>query len=124
MPAVVLAAVTGCGSLFGDDSPEPVRLRVQNQSVVTFDAVTLATLDGFKTWYAVEAGETTPYTAVSAAYGIASTDVVIGTDTLRLQVIDYVGEDYLEGGDYTFLLNVSGPYGDYPSLTQALRRDQ
>jgi hypothetical protein len=60
---------------------------------------------------------------VSAAYRSVTTQVVLDGDTLRLQVIDYVGEDPLAAGRYTYVLTVSGVGTATPVLRQLLRRD-
>ncbi len=46
------------------------------------------------------------YVEVTKAYRIASAQVVVGQDTARIQVIDYVGESPLESGRYTYIFRV------------------
>ncbi len=93
----------GCGILGLDGE---VEVRVRNGSDLNLDeaalflpGVTLEFLD-------LEAGETTPYSEVQKAYDYASAQVVVGQDTARIQVIDYVGETPLKGGRYTYILRV------------------
>jgi hypothetical protein len=60
---------------------------------------------------------------VSSAYRSATTQVVLDGDTLRLQVIDYVGEEPLDAGRYTYVLSVFGVGTARPVLRQVLRQD-
>lgn len=124
-----LRAVYGVGLVAGmlaaclaSSEPDAVAVRLENASDMTFDEATLYTLDGPQTYTGIEPGAATPYVAVSAAYRIATTRVVVDSDTLRLQVIDYVGETPLSDGRYTYVLTVTTGSGT-PVLSQALRRD-
>ena len=102
-----LAAVTlgaaGCGIL--DPSGE-VEVRVRNGSARSFDEATLILPKGPLIHLDLEPGEETLYVAVSKAYRIASAEVVMGQDTARAQVIDYVGETPLKPGRYTYIFRV------------------
>jgi hypothetical protein len=120
---LLAGGLAACDDLFGGNSPSTVELRVENRSTVTFEVATIATLDGLRSWQDVAPGATTPYVQVSAGYDYISAEVVTETDTLRLQVIDYVGEEYLPSGQYTYLLDIADPASDFPSLIQTFRRD-
>jgi hypothetical protein len=65
-----------------------------------------------------------PYSAVSAAYRIATTDVVLFLGTSRrLQVIDYVGEQVVPPGRYSYVFSLyDDPNGDR-GLQQTVRQD-
>ena len=119
--ATLSATITtvACGPLGpGGD----VELRIENASNVTFDLVSLYTTEGVETNADVTPGETTPFVSVNVGYGIATTEVVVGTDTLRLQVIDFVGETPLAEGRYTYVLSIAGEPGN-EQLVQALREE-
>lgn len=118
--AGLTVAQAGCSESLQPGSG--VAVRVRNNSSVQFASVTLYTVDGPVTFQDVSVGLTTPYVEVSAAYRFATTEVVIVTDTLRLQVIDYVGEEPLERGRYSYLLDVADLGSASPSLTQQLSR--
>ena len=70
------------------------------------DEVSLFLPQGTLSFSDLQPGEESSYSQVSKAYHIASAEVVIGPDTARIQVIDYVGEEPLEGGRYTYILRV------------------
>jgi len=117
---ILVGALTGCGDGFGTGS---VEVRVENASDVRYDEATLYTLDGPRTYVDLAPGARSPYVSVSAAYRSATTQVVLEDDTLRLQVIDYVGEEPLDAGRYTYVLSVSGVGTARPVLRQVLRQD-
>jgi hypothetical protein len=113
--------LAACGSVLGGE--DPVQVRLENASTVTFETATLFSADGSHTFQDVAPGAMTPYVTVSMAYRSATTEVVIPGDTLRLQVIDFVGEEPLDPGRYTYVLSVIGPSSPNPSLGQEFRRD-
>ena len=115
-----LGALAGCGDTLGLGT---VEVRMENGSPVTFAEATLYTSDGPVTFENVGPGTATPYIEVSSAYRIATTQVVIEEDTLRLQVIDFVGEEPVPAGRYTYRLGVFGLGTGHPSLTQEFRED-
>ena len=117
---ILVGALAGCGGFF---TPDAVEVRVENASDVWYDEATLYTLDGPRTYSDLAPGARSEYVSVSAAYRSVTTQVVLDGDTLRLQVIDYVGEDPLAAGRYTYVLTVSGVGTATPVLRQLLRRD-
>jgi hypothetical protein len=117
---ILLGALTGCGDAFGLGD---VEVRVENASDVWYDEAILYTLDGPRTYSDLAPGARSPYVSVSVAYRSATTQVVLDGDTLRLQVIDYVGEEPLSAGRYTYVLTVSGAGTAAPVLHQVLRKD-
>lgn len=116
----LVGALTGCGDLFSSGG---VEVRVENASDVWYDEATLYTLDGPQTYSDLAPGARSPYVSVSVAYRSATTQVVLDGDTLRLQVIDYVGEEPLSAGRYTYVLTVSGAGTAALVLHQVLRKD-
>ncbi len=118
--AFLTVLVAACGDIVGAGV---VEVRLENGSSSTFIEATLYTSDGPITFGNVGPGTATPYIEVSSAYRIATTQVVIEEDTLRLQVIDFVGEEPLSAGRYTYVLNVYGLGSEHPSLTQEFRQD-
>lgn len=99
----VLVFTGACGIL---DLDGDVEVRVRNGSSRHLDGVALFLPAGTLTYSDLQPGEETSYSLVSKAYDYASAEVVIGQDTARIQVIDYVGETPLGGGRYTYILRV------------------
>jgi hypothetical protein len=109
----------GCG-IIGPDSP--VEVRVRNESDLTFDeGVIYFHMDSI-TFPGLQPGESTPYKEVERAYDYATAQVVTGADTARLQVIDFVGETPLDGGEYTYVLAFFE--GNPTSLIQIFQKDR
>ena len=113
------ALATGCGIL---DPNGSVEVRVENASPLTFDEGVLYTDRDSILFEGLQSGESTPYHKVEKVYGLATAWVVTGTDTARLQVIDFMGMEPLDPGRYTFLLSFheEGPR----FLSEELRRDR
>lgn len=104
------------------DSEGVVEVRVRNGSNLTFDEGVLYVHRDSLIFSALGPGQETPYQEVDQAYEIATTRVVTGTDTARLQVIDFVGEQPLGPGRYTYVLGFFE--GNPTSLTLDLRTDR
>jgi len=115
-----LALVAGCGALL---SGGKVEVRIENGSAVTIDRVVVYP-GGRDSLVATDLGVSvkTPYLAVERAYRIATVEVRVGTGTARQQVIDYVGEQPLEGGRYTYRIRVT-PQAGAPALEVELLVD-
>lgn len=99
----VAAWTAGCGIL---DLDGDVEVRVRNGSSLLLDEVSLFLPQSTLSYSGLQPGEESSYSQVSKAYHYASAEVVVGADTARLQVVDYVGETPLDGGRYTYILRV------------------
>lgn len=108
----------GCNTL---DIQGPVEIRVENGSDRPFDKGALYVPMDSIPFTSLGPGESTPYREVERAYRIVSVFLVVGTDTMGLQVIDFEGEKPLEEGRYTYRLSLFGE--DPGSLTLELRKD-
>jgi len=120
--AVVGAAVAVFAACDTLGLPGSVEVRVENQSTLTFSAVEYFAGSDLTTVPLLEPGRSSPYVEADGAYAYTTIQVVVEADTLRLQVIDYVGETPLSGGRYTYVLSVDGPSGSR-TLLQELRHD-
>lgn len=117
---VLLAVlVLSCDILGPDDD---VMVRLENVSRVQVDEVMLYLPDTTLTYRDLPPEEPTPYLEVGKAYRFATVQAVVGPDTARLQVIDYVGETPLNRGSYTYLLDVrpGPPFG----ISLEIRKDR
>ena len=118
---VALLIFTGCDTLGLDGS---VSIRVRNDSNLTFEGGILYLVGDSILFPGLGPGQTTPYREVEKAYRFATTQVVTGSgiDTARLQVIDFVGEQPLDEGRYTFSLFFFE--GNPKTLSQDLEKDR
>jgi hypothetical protein len=117
--ALLAFLVSGCNPLAPDQTLE---VRVHNGSTFTFGEGVLYTHRDSITFTALGPGQETPYQEVERAYRIATAQVVTGSDTARLQVIDFVGEEPLKPGRYTYVLSFFE--GRTTSLTLDLQKDR
>lgn len=116
--AALAGVASACGILGLDGE---VEVRVRNGSTLTYDEATLFLPDGPLIHFDLAPGEESLYVVVTKAYRIASAEVVVGQDTARAQIIDYVGESLLKPGRYTYILRVFE--GDPPSLGMDFEKD-
>ena len=102
-------------------SPDDVEVRVENGTELTFTQVRIY-WDPMQTFADLEPGERTPYVTVDKAYNIATVVAVTATDSTRIQVIDFVGEEPLEPGHYTFTLFSPDP-NDPLMIAERVKKD-
>lgn len=111
--------ILACISLpFG---PGDVEVRVENGTELTFTQVRIY-FEPMQTFTDLEPGERTPYVTVDKAYSIATVVVVTATDSARIQVIDFVGEEPLESGRYTFTIFSPDP-NDPLMIAERVKKD-
>ncbi len=112
--------VTACDSLpfVGGD----VQVRVENQTALTFTEVRIY-WEPMHTFSALAPGDRTAYVMVDRAYSVVTVVAVTATDSMRIQVIDFVGEEPLEDGRYTFVLFLPDPINDPLNLAERVEKD-
>ena len=121
LAAVCLAlVVTACDTLpfIGGN----VQVRVENATALTFTEVRIY-WEPMHTFSDLAPGDRTAYVTVDRAYSIATVVAVTATDSTRIQVIDFVGEEPLDDGRYTFVLFSPEPIDDPMLLGERLEKD-
>ena len=98
----------GCGFVNSVENGGAVLLRVTNASDVDFESVFVSFPQGDAEFGSVAAGDVTAYQELPGAYHYGYVEVVADGDTLRIVPIDYVGEEPLRRGRYTFVLDIEG----------------
>lgn len=105
--ALVLAA---CKKEDVQPAPESasyeVDIRIENQSGSTFESVFVNTSGGAYNYGNILPGDTTNYYHFDFAYNYAYIELIANNDTLIIQPIDFVGEEKLSEGLYTYRLNL------------------
>lgn len=91
-----------CGGFLGIS--EDVEIRVRNASTIDFDSVVVGPV---RDYGAIAAGGVSDYRTFDVAYRYAYVRVVTAGETYQIMPIDYVGEEELEGGKYTYELNLT-----------------
>lgn len=120
--ALLPVAIPACASTLDDGGL--VSMRVENTSGVDFDRVVVGFPEDEVDYGAVAAGGVSGYREVERAYPYAMVEVVIDDETLRMQPIDYVGEELLEPGRYTYVLDLRDGATGATGLELTLRRDR
>ncbi|MEM1117878.1 MAG: hypothetical protein AAF845_09690 [Bacteroidota bacterium] len=86
----------------------PVFLRVENASALDFSSVAVGFTRDDANFGAVGAGQTSDYHAFETAYRYGGVTAEAGGETYEIIPVDFVGEDPLAAGLYTFVLTVEG----------------
>ncbi len=114
---MALGTLLGCSDGMGP-AVRDVQIRIGNDSPNSFTNVAVIFPEDEVDYGAVNAGGVSEYRAVSVAYRFARIDVQIGSTEVRIQPFDYMGEEPLEPGRYTYSLYFFGEY-----LQLELKRD-
>ena len=97
-----------------------IMLRIENQSTYDFESIQVQWESDYQ-FAALKAGATSDYQMVENAYRYGYIKVMVGTDEFVLQPIDYIGEQYLDAGNYTYILNI--PNFTSQNLSLEFRKD-
>ena len=84
-----------------------VRIRIANLSSFPFERVDVVFPENEVSYGAIPSQGLSDYHDVSTAYRYAYIEVQIAGEELIIQPLDYVGENKLGSGKYTYALNVS-----------------
>ena len=117
---VPLLALLSCESHSEGDQ---IQIRIQNVSSFEFSDVRVNTSGGENHYGTVSPGNYSAYESYEYAYRYAFVELKIGTDTFTLQPIDYVGETWLEPGDYTYAIDAEAQGGRFDRLSLTLIED-
>jgi hypothetical protein len=84
-----------------------VEVRIANLSSFAFERVDVVFPEDEVSYGAIPANGLSTYRGVEKAYRYAYIEVQMAGEELRIQPIDYVGENLLGSGKYTYALNVT-----------------
>jgi hypothetical protein len=76
-------------------------LRIVNQSSFLLDSVLVQSPGGRQTYIAIKPGEVSVYKQFTFLYRYAYVEIFFNSKSLKLIPIDYVGEQKIEGGNYS-----------------------
>ncbi|NAS11781.1 hypothetical protein [Poritiphilus flavus] len=88
-----------------DDDVTTINIRIKNDSNLLFEEVTVG--DSEEVHMNVASGDYSEYFEYETAYQYAFIRIIAGGQTFTLQPIDFVGEEVLPVGFYTYELNIS-----------------
>ena len=103
---VLLLVLPGCDSPLWPGGGD-VRIRIANLSSFPFERVHVVFPENRVSYGVIPAYGLSDYHDLSTAYRYAYIDVQIAGEELIIQPIDYVGENTLRAGKYTYALNVT-----------------
>jgi hypothetical protein len=83
-----------------------VNLRIRNTSPYTYDSVVVNTTGSENTYGTIAPGTASDYKVFDYAYSYAHISLYIDTAHYQLIPIDYVGEQKLKSGNYTYEVSV------------------
>lgn len=105
--AGVLAGCGDGGSVRTWVQNESVAIRVQNSSAVQYDSVLVDFPEQREFYGTIQSGESSEYRVVGMAYSYAYVELQFSGMRGVLQPVDFVGEETLEPGRYTYRLTVN-----------------
>ncbi|HEU0013099.1 MAG TPA: hypothetical protein VFQ45_05420 [Longimicrobium sp.] len=110
------------GACCGFEPEQDVRFRLRNASPYELKDVAVGFPDEMVAYGTLAPGAVTEYRTVARAYRYAYVEATIDGQLVVQQPIDYVGEEYVEPGSYTFVITVADP-ADRHGLSTLLERD-
>lgn len=111
---LALFLITSC-----TENPEPdgVLIRVENSSNVDFKNILISSGSTPIEFGNISAGDRSDYKEFESAYRYGFVSLIANGKELRIQPYDYVGENPLSKGYYTYNLNLDNSDPNNPHLT-------
>ena len=113
--------MTGCSN--DDPGATEVNIRLSNVSAFNFESIVVNTSTGLVNFENIGSGEKTTYKTFEKAYRYAFVELEIEGETYTLQPFDYVGEELLKNGNYTYQIDADISQDQYGSLSLTLVKD-
>lgn len=95
-----------------DAGSSEVELRIKNASDRTYSTVEVNSNGAEETYSSVDPGECSSFKPMPYAYRYAAVDIEADGATYSAIPTDYLGEEKLSSGDYTYVLSLSGNGGE------------
>ena len=102
---LLLFGLAACADPSGSEEG-PTLVRLENQSPYTLEDVTFSSGHDPLHFPSIGAGDRTDYRLVDRAYRYGYLEVFVAGERFVLQPIDYVGEDPLGRGSFTYRIQV------------------
>ena len=102
---------------------DQVQIRIKNISQFEYFDVKVNTSGGENFYGTIKSNEYSDYNKFEFAYSYAFVELKIDEDTFTLQPIDYVGEEMLNSGKYTYEIDATSVGGQHERLSLKLVED-
>ena len=119
---ICLISIFGCKKNNTSNDDGSAFLRIENNGTIAFDSVIVNSPGGNHVYYSVAANSVSGYKEFSFLYRYAYIKVFFDNKTATLQPFDFVGENKLDKGKYTYSLTITSTAGSN-SVSLAFRRD-
>lgn len=115
---LLVGGVSSCSmDDIADEPEESAQLRIENLSNFALKSVkVIPGGGGQRTYTNIPSGELSGYQSFHYIYEYAFVQVVVGNDTLTIEPIDYVGEEQLFNGFFTYQIDVIAEQQGVPGL--------
>lgn len=119
---ISLITLISC-SIIGDSGTTEVNIRLSNVSQFDYENIVVNTSSGNVNFENIDSGQTTDYKLFQKAYRYAFIQLEINGETYTLQPIDYVGEEPLKNGNYTYQIDANESQDQYGRLSLLLVKE-
>ena|SRR5688500_542915 len=106
-----LGLLCGCPTPFGSSHDAETFIRLQNTSAYEMHDVTFSSGHPAHTFESIPPGAATEYYEVPQSYSYGFLEVHVDGQRYVMQPIDYVGEEHIRPGRYTFRISFNAGSG-------------
>ena len=100
-----------------------LNIRVENASIYDYKNVQVQGGTTDHNYGDLNAGETSEYKLYDYAYSYAFVSLQIDGENYTIQPIDFIGEERLDPGNYSYIISASDSESEFDRLTIELRVD-
>lgn len=100
-----------------------VNIRIENNSIYNYENIKVQGGITDHTYENLAPGENSIYKTYEYAYSYAFVEIDIEGSTYTIQPIDFIGEERLDPGNYTYIISASESEVQFDKLSIELRKD-
>lgn len=119
---MLAALVWGCEKEKAGPTGDGIQIRIENTSSHTYKDV-VAKMDEDHSYGTLKSGEKSAYQEFSRAYRYAYVELKIDGQLYVLQPFDFVGEEELKDGKYTYQISAEKLSSQYGTLNLTFKED-
>lgn len=115
--------IFGCADEIVPDETGDLLIRIQNGSVVTFSDIVVNADGEEKHFGSLDSFQYSSYKSFEYAYRYAFVELKINGQTFTIQPFDYVGEEVIEKGKFTYIIGTTDNNDRFSKLTIDIKED-